>query len=287
MERLEAIALPIFGDRRVVGARAVIDRYNAAGGGLLAAGIAFNTLFALVPMILFAGGLVGLFVTDPAGQDAIRDLLLGWAPQLSGVIDEVVEGLTGTSATISIVGFVGMIWGATRLFASLEAGIAATFAGAPRRSLIARTLRRIASILVIAAVVLTAVVATSLASFAAELIPAGFDVAAVLFNLVLLALPVVASTAAMAVVYRFMPPVRPDADAIAKPALAIGLALVVLTRLLAVLAPRLLGASFVYGPLGAIFVALGWLALAYTLVLVGSAWVRERMIGEEPAPPVV
>jgi YihY family inner membrane protein len=286
VERLQAIALPLLGDRRVVRARAVFDRYNAAGGGLLAAGIAYNTLFALVPMVLFAGGLLGFFVSDPAGQESVKELLIGWVPQLAGVVDEVLDGLSAASPSVSIVGLVGIVWGATRLFASLEEGIAATFADAPTRSLVARTLRRFSSIVVIAVVIGGSFVASSVASFAAELVPHGLDVAAVLFNLVLLVLPVLLTTLAIGVVYRFMPPVRPDLGLIVQPAVVVGVSLVVLTRLLAVVAPRVLGTSFVFGTLGTIFVALGWLALAYSLVLIGSAWVRERMLDEEPTAAV-
>ena len=287
VERLQRMALPIFGDRRVIRARAVFDRYNAAGGGLLAAGIAYNTLFALVPLAILAGGLVGFFVTDPASQASFVELLIGWAPQLGGVLEEVVGALTTAAPSVSLVGLVGTIWGATRLFASLEEGIAATFAGAPRRGLVARTIRRFASILVIGIVIGGAFLVTSIASFTAELVPRDLDMAAVVFNLALLVLPVVLTTVAIAVVYRFIPPVAPDLGSIALPAVVIGLALVALTRLLAVVAPRILGVSFLYGPLGAIFVGLGWLALAYSLVLIGSSWVRERMLAEDEAPPVV
>ena len=287
VERLQRIALPIFGDRRVVRARAVLDRYNAAGGGLLAAGIAYNTLFALVPLAILAGGLLGLFVADPASQTSFVELLIGWAPQLAGVLEEVVEALTTAAPSVSLVGLVGTIWGASRLFAALEEGIAATFAGAPRRSILARTVRRFTSIAVIAIVIGGAFLATSIASFAAELVPRDLDMTAVVFNMTLLVLPVVLTTVAIAVVYRFMPPVAPDLGSIALPAVVVGLALVVLTRLLAVVAPRVLGVGFLYGPLGTVFVGLGWLALAYSLLLIGSSWVRERMIAEDEAPPVV
>lgn len=287
VERLQKIALPIFGDRRVVRARAVLDRYNAAGGGLLAAGIAYNTLFALVPLAILAGGLLGFFVADPASQASFVELLIGWSPQLAGVLEEVVDALTTAAPSVSLVGLVGTIWGASRLFAALEEGIAATFAGAPRRSIVARTVRRFASIAVIAIVIGGAFLATSIASFAAELVPRGLDMAAVVFNVALLVLPVVLTTVAIAVVYRYMPPVAPDLASIALPAVVVGLALVVLTRLLAIVAPRVLGVGFLYGPLGTVFVGLGWLALAYSLLLIGSSWVRERMLAEDEAPPVV
>ncbi len=286
VERLQAIALPLFGSGRVVRARAVIDRYNAADGGLLAAGIAYNTLFALVPMALFAGGLVGFFVNDPETIGNIKAVLVDWAPPLSGVVDEMLDGIATASPSLSVIGLVGMVWGATRLFASLETGIEAMFSEVPRRGLVERTVRRVASIAVVAGVVALAFVATSLASLVAELAPNEVSAAAVVLNLALFALPILLSSLAVGIVYRFLAPVRPGGAAIARPALAVGFGLVLVTRLLAVIAPRVLGANFVYGTLGAIFVALGWLGLAFTLILIGASWTRERMLGSETTAPI-
>ena len=68
--------------------------------------------------------------------------------------------------------------------------------------------------------------------------------------------------------------------------MTIGVGLVVLTRVFAVVAPRALGANFVYGTLGAIFVALAWLGLTYSMILIGAAWVRERMLAIEETASV-
>jgi YihY family inner membrane protein len=275
------MALPLFGSRRVVRARAVIDRFNAGGGGLLAAGIAYNTLFALVPLLLFAGGVLGFFVGDPETLQSIRDVLTDWAPPLAGVVDDLLDSLAAASPSLSIIGLIGLAWGSTRLFASLEMGIEAMFADVPRRGLVSRTIRRIVSIAVIAGVIGVAIVATSIASVVSEIIVAGGDVTAYVVSVVVLALPVVFTAVALASIYRLLPPVRPGVDAYRRPTFVIALALVVITRLFAVFAPRILGANFVYGTLGAMFVALAWLGLAYSLVLLGAAWVRERMLDEE------
>ncbi|HKG19808.1 MAG TPA: YihY/virulence factor BrkB family protein [Candidatus Limnocylindrales bacterium] len=287
VERLEAVALPIFGSTRVVRARRVIDRYNAGGGGLLAAGIAYNTLFALVPLALFAGGLLGLFISDPATLQSIRDLLTDWAPPLADIVDEVLDGLSTASPTLSAIGFVGLVWGSTRLYASLELGIEAMFAGAPRRGFVAKTVRRIVSIVVIAAVVALSFVAISVASLVSEVLANAGDATAFAISIGFLALPVLVTTAALATIYLLVPPVRPDASAMLWPTFVTSLALVLLTRAFTIVAPRILGANFVYGTLGAIFVALAWLGVVYTLLLVAAAWIRERMLAEEGSAEVV
>jgi membrane protein len=286
VERLQALALRIFDSRRVIRARRVIDRYNLAGGGLLAAGIAYNTLFAIIPMALFGGAILGFFVKDPASLENVKHALTDWAPPLAGVVDEILGSLATASPSLSIIGLVGMIWGATRLFASLEMGIEAMFSEAPRRGIVARTLRRVASVLIVAGIIAAAFLATSVASFVSELMVGDTGGIGSVFLALLLALPAVVTTLALIVVYERVPPVRPSRAQVLRPAIVIGVGLVLLTRIFAVVAPRALGANFVYGTLGAIFVSLAWLGLAYSMILIGAAWARERMLATEETAAV-
>ena len=91
----------------------------------------------------------------------------------------------------------------------------------------------------------------TVASFVSELGLLGGDAGVLVLGL-LLGLPIVLSSLALAIVYRVLPPVRPRRSAFLPPAVTIGVGLVVLTRVFAVVAPRALGANFVYGTLGAI-----------------------------------
>jgi membrane protein len=178
-----------------------------------------------------------------------------------------------------------MAWGATRLFASLEMGIGAMFAEAPQRGIVSRTIMRLASVLVVAGIVIAVFLSTSVASFVSELGLIEGD-AGVLVVLLLLGLPIVLSSLALAIIYRVLPPVRPGRSAFLPPAVTIGVGLVILTRVFALVAPRALGANFVYGTLGAIFVALAWLGLTYSMILIGAAWARERMLAIEETASV-
>jgi membrane protein len=286
VERLQALALRVFGSRRVTRARAVIDRFNNAEGGLIASGIAYNTLFALIPMALFASSILGFFVTDPAQLEQVRDALTDWAPPLEGVVDEVLDGLATAAPSLSIIGFLGMVWGTTRLFGSLEMGIESMFSGAPRRGLVVKTVRRALSIMILVAIIALAVVATSASSLLPDISGVGGEATRALVDVVLFVLPLALGTLAVGFIYRFLPPVRPGLSAIGRPSIAIGFGLVVITRLFTILAPLALGSNFVYGTLGAIFVALTWLGLTYTIVLIGAAWVSERMIGTEETASV-
>jgi membrane protein len=259
----------------------VVDRFNAVDGGLLAAGVAYNAILALIPLGLLASGLAGFFLRDPASQAGVITAVVAFAPPLSGVIDEIVGGLSSASASLSLIGLVLAAWGTSRLFAALESGVAQMFSGAPRRSLVRRTAWRLGSILVIGAILLAAVIGAPALAIVGDVASVNGRLGELLGGLLVL-LPILVSGLSIAAVYRFIPPTRPTWRAIGLPAAGVALALLALTRLFVFLTPRLFGANFVYGTLGAIFVGLAWLNLVFTVILLGAAWVRERSLGEEP-----
>jgi membrane protein len=281
LKRLEPIALQLLGDRRVIRVRAVFDRYGRNGGGLLAAGIAFNTLFAVIPLAIFASGVIGLIVRDPAAQDQIAKFLADLAPPLAAFLDQTVGNLAAASASLTIIGLVGAAWGATRLYASIELGLQGMFRGVKARDIVAKTLRRAAFILVIAALIGAAIVVSTLGTIVNNGTTPATGILAAVESAVLFAVPYVLAVLAIGVIYEFVPPIRPPLGAVIPPAIAAGIVIVALTQLFALIAPRLIGANAVYGTLGTVFVALGWLNLIASVLLIGAAWVRVRMLSDE------
>ena len=78
----------------VATARRILDRYDAAGGGLLAGGLAYAALFAIVPAALLIAGVVGLVVADPAARQALIDTVVGVLPPMRDLIEVVLTELT-------------------------------------------------------------------------------------------------------------------------------------------------------------------------------------------------
>jgi len=286
VQRLQPIALALLGDRRVLRVRAVLDRYGLVGGGLLAAGIAFNTLFALIPLLLFVSGVIGLVVRDPATQEAVIDFVAGLAPPLAPLIEQALSGLAGASASVTIIGLVGAAWGATRLYASIELGIQAMFAGVKARSIVAKTLRRVAFIAVLAALIAAAIAVTTIGSVFGDRL-GSVGAMSMVISMVLFALPYAIAAVAVGAVYKVVPPVRPPTAAVWLPALLAGIGLVLITQLFALLAPLLIGANVLYGTLGTLFAALAWLNLLATVLLIGAAWVRVRMLSDDEVAATV
>ena len=279
-ERLIAFTTRIIGTPRVALARRVLDRFGAVDGGLLAAGIAYNAVLALIPLALLATGFAGVLLSDPASRADLVRVLAGVMPPLAGVVDEIVAGLSRASPSISLVGLVLAAWGTSRLYAALEAAIALLDPSVPRRSLIRRTARRLGSIAVIAVVVLATLAAAPLLAIAVEVSDASAGLRPLL-DALLAFVPPVLGAAALAAVYHLVPAARPSWRSIAVPAVVGSVALVVVTRVFVFVAPRVFGANLVYGTLGALLVGLTWLDLAFTVVLLGAAWVGEREVAQE------
>jgi membrane protein len=255
----------------------VLDRFSASDGGLLAAGLAYNAALAIVPVALLVAAIGGVILTDPESQRRFIEAVISFAPPLAGVVDEVVKGLAGASTSLSVIGLVLAAWGTSRLFASLESGMGQMFAGSPRRGFVSRTVRRIASVVVLAMIVTAALVVVPLLSVAGDLIRASGEVESVLLTIGLLTIAVVLATAAVAFLYRIVPSTTASWATVRQPAIAVAIALLLITRVFTLLAPRLFGANAVYGTLGTIFLGLAWLNLVFVAILLGAAWVADRL----------
>jgi membrane protein len=278
-ERILGATTRIVGIPRVAVARRVLDRFGAADGGLLAAGVAYNSVLALIPIGIVATGFAGLVLNDAESRADMIGSITAFLPPLAGVVDEIVGGLSKASPSLSIVGLLLAAWGTSRLFASLESAIAQMDVGGPRRSFARRTARRLGSIAVLVGIVLAALVATPALAISVEM--TGSGPAHTLLDVLLAVLPPVLAGIALGTVYRVIPLPRPSWRAIGPPTVVGAVTLVILTRLFVFIAPRVFGANLVYGTLGAILIGLTWLDLVFTVVLLGAAWVRERTISAE------
>jgi membrane protein len=282
--RLVEAAAPMIGRPSVIRARRVLERFGAVDGGLLAAGIAYNAAFALLPLALLVAAIAGLFVTDPESQRRFVEAIVAFAPPLKGVVDEIVRGMATASTSVSLISLALSVWGTSRLFASLESGIGQVFSGTPRRGFLSRTVRRLGSVAVLAAIVAAALVIVPALSVAGDVVRASGPFEGTILTIGLLVAALAVAALAVAAVYRILPPVAAPWGLVRRPALVVAVSLLVITRVFTLLAPRLFGANAVYGTLGTIFLGLAWLNLVFLAILLGAAWVAERVADRDPLP---
>jgi YihY family inner membrane protein len=266
----------VLDEPRVARARAVLDIYGAAAGGLLANGLAFSSLFAAIPASLLVVGLAGVISGDPTVRASVVDVLSTAFPPLADLIEGSLDALTAGAAFTSVLGILGLTWTVSQLYGALDVAFARIFSIDPERDIVRRTARGflVVGILVVAIV---GFIVISGISAALDAIGPGLPFVGQISDIAG-SLPVLAllSVGATVIVYRVLPPRPPAWRAILVPAVIVGLAIVVLSQIFTFLVPRLVGVAALAGSLASAFVALAWLSFGFQALLYGAAWVRVR-----------
>ena len=260
--------------------RAVLDRYSSTAGPLLAGGLAYSALFAIVPLLFVAAGLTGLLVGDPTERDRVVAAIADVLPPLRGLVGLVLTEAARSAGAISLVGFATLLWGGSRFLLAFDDAMARMTGGARTGHVVARNLVGLAAAAGVATVVVLGAAIAGLTAFldAAAAHSGAAPVSAVV-RILLEILPVAVAVLAMVLVYRFVPASRPGWSVAWRPAWVVALVLVVATRAFVFIAPRLIGAAAAIGTLATAFAALAWLGLSFQAILVGAAWVRVRAAG--------
>jgi membrane protein len=266
----------VLGGGPVAVLRGVLDRYDAAGGALLAGGLAYSALFALVPLTVLMAGLIGLLVVDEARQAAVVEAVASVLPPLRELVGLVLTEAAGIAGAISVLGGLALVWGASRFVVAFEGAMGRIFGGTRRRGLVTRNVVAVVAVLGLIGAAVVGAVLAGLASFLEAAEANGGPVVGIVIGVGLAIGPAVVATGSLALVYRLVPVIAPRWEAVLPPALAAGILLSVLTRLFVFVAPRLIGAAATIGVLATAFAALAWLGLSFQAILLGAAWVRQR-----------
>jgi len=211
---------------------AVLDTYGKAPGGILANGLAFAALFSALPTTLLLLGIGGLVAQDPAFQAKLATALGAAFPPLEGLFEDALAAVSQGAGIASILGLLGLLWGVSQFYSTLDLAFSRIFSDAPERDFARRTLRGFVWVLVLIGGVLAVIILAGLSSFLDTLLPdsrgSTRSIRTLLASpLTILALGVVAVTIA----YRVLPPSRPRWRSILPPAVLVGIAITLLTQL--------------------------------------------------------
>lgn len=258
----------------------ILDAYDAAGGSLLASGLAFNSLFAILPSILLIIAVGGVFLGDAGRLAAIAANLSASFPPLAGFFKEALQGFANGAVSYSVLGVIALVWGASRFFQSLDDAMARIFESTRRRDPLQRGLRGVLSVLLLAAaiggVIVISHVAANVAGTGVPGVALGSELLSSSIGAALASIVVFSSGIAM--IYRIVPTNRPGWRMIGRPALVVGTFAAVFTALFTLLTPQLVGSLQVYGAFVAVFAAMVWLSFVSQALLIGGAWVHRRVV---------
>jgi uncharacterized BrkB/YihY/UPF0761 family membrane protein len=227
--------------------------------------------------LLLVAGVTGVVIADPAARENVVDTIAGVIPPVRELAESLLAEADREAAPVSILGFVALLWGASRFVVSFQDALARVMGGPHRRSLLRSNLDALLAVILVVAAIVASTVVAGLSAF----IEAGESVGIVAvldrgISLALGILPIVVVIGAVAVAYRVVPLPGPSWRALGLPAIVVGLVLTVLGRTFIFLAPRLIGAAALLGTVASLFAALAWLALSFQALLVGAAWTAER-----------
>lgn len=272
--RLQAIATAVTDFWMVRQVMAVMEAANQAGAPLLAAALAFTTMFALVPVLLLLAGILGWVVDDPATRAALLAQLVALVPPLEPVLAGSLEAVVEARGALSLVGLIGLLWGASNFYQALDEVMRRLFPGGAVRGFVSRRVRGVVAVVVLVGLVVGAIALGGLWAYLEGLLDElGSEL---LLWLVGLAVSVLVSIVVALIVYRFVPTAPPTVRAALLPAVVAGTGIGLLTSLFTLVAPLLVGGLQAFGVLAAIFGAFIWLNFCYQMLLYGAAWARFR-----------
>ncbi len=275
LHRLRAIG----DDPRLATVRAVLADYDAAGGGLLAGGLAYAGLFAVLSGILLVIGVTGFFV-----QESERLAIVGEIgrriPPLESLVRSGLSKVSETAAPFSILGLGGLAWGASRFYAALDVAFARVFRAPSARTFAAQTVRGLAIVGLLLAVIIASVVLVSLASFIRAYVGQESAVA-VVWQLATQGLGFLLQLVAIVAVLRYVPPYRPGWRALGPPAIAVAVILTAFTNVFVLIQARLVGALELFSGFAFVLATMIWLSIGFQVLLLGAAWTHQRDSGPE------
>ncbi len=256
---------------------AVLTVYDRAGGGLTAAGLAYTSLIALLPLLLLMVSLIGFVVDDETTREALVTIVAEAVPPLEEFARTALRQVANNAVPTGVVAVLGLLWGSSRFYAALDLTFSRIFHGLRQRNEIVRTVRGVILTGLLVAMPFVALLASTLVGSVLDFL-APTDVANGIWHVLTPLGTTAMYVIAMLAVFRFVPPERVAGRAYLLPALLVGVVLAAFTQLFAIIGPMLTRMAAIYGTFVAFFAVLAWLSISFNVLLVGASWVRVRAL---------
>jgi membrane protein len=290
--RLESTQRSVMRTRPVLALLDVTRAYDRGGGGMLAGALAYFSFFTLVPSLLLFVSLLGILVEDAALRAQLIEGLVNQLDPIRDVAISVINGLADNGRTGTIVGVIGLLWGASGFYGALQGAMQRMFPGPGGRDFLRTRLRGVVAVVVVLGTLLIAVVVIFALPYltawldrrCSELVP--LDLALITsacsidFGQVSSAIAVVGAMGvaflAVLMIYIVVPTDGPTLREAFWPAVVVGLIIGALTSLFGWIAPLLVRHWLTLGIVGSVFISLIWLNLVFQALIYGAAFARIR-----------
>lgn len=273
---------------------ALYYKFNQHNGFLLAAGIAFFTLFSLFPLLLFTGIALGFVLENPNTRDQIFDYVLTNFPALADFVRVNIEALIEARSSAGIIALLGLLWAGTNLFGSLALGLNAVYEIKETRHFVQQKLVSIVVFLIIISLILISFGSTSAASvFRDEVLSLFFPerVVDIVWTVFSILISISSTFLLFLTVYWLVPNVKLTFSNIWIGTLTAGIVWEAAKYIFAIYLNTFArtGYGFVYGSLASIILLMFWLYISSVLLLIGAeinvAYERWKMGGAKVFEP--
>jgi len=290
--RLDAFQRAVMRTRPMRAVLDVMRAYGQGGGGMLAGALAYFSFFSLVPALLLFVSLLGIIIEDVSLRQNLIDSLVTQLDPIRDVAVVIVDGLAGSGRTGTIVGVIGLLWGASGFYGALQGAMQRMFPGPGGRDFFRTRFNGVLLVVAVLATLLIAVVVIFALPLLTEWVNrrctdlVGLEVAVVdgFCSIDFARLGgAVAAVGAMGVafiavlmIYLVIPTDGPTFRQAFWPALIVGLVIGGLTALFGWIAPLLVRHWLALGIVGSVFISLLWLNLVFQALIYGAALARLR-----------
>ena len=258
---------------------------------MTAASLAYFAFFTTVPALLLFVSLLGVVVEDSELRAQLVEALVDRLDPIRDLALSIIEGLADAGRTGTILGILGLIWGASGFYGALQGAMQRMFPGPRSRDFLQTRVRGILAVVIVLGGMLAAVVAVFVVPLLSAWLDArcrqlggelplvaqacSLDFVEIGAAIAVVATIVVASLAVL-LVYVAVPPDGPSIRQAVVPALIVGTVIGLLTALFGLVAPYLVQQWLALGIVGSIFIALVWFDLVFQALLYGAAFARLR-----------
>lgn len=94
-------------------------QFSADGAAFLAQAIAFNTLFASIPLTLFIVALLGFVYGTSEGNVRALSLIQTYVPALQGLVAANLDSVVRYRGLSGAIGLIGLVWSGKNIFQAL------------------------------------------------------------------------------------------------------------------------------------------------------------------------
>lgn len=290
--RLEALQRALMRHSLVASVLDVTRAFDRSGGGMLAGALAYFGFFTLVPALLLFVGLLGILIED---RELRAQLIEGVVDQIDPVAEVarfIVTDVADTGRLGTVIGIIGLLWGASGFYGALQGAMQRMFPGPGGRDFLNTRIRGAVTVIFILGSMLAAVVVVFALPLLTDALNDRCERVEELGNIVfrdicsidlvqvsgviqVVGVIGVAILAAL-VVYVAVPPNGPSLRQALLPAIIAGTGIGLFTSLFGLVAPYLVRQWLTLGLVGSVFVALIWFNLVFQALIYGAAFARIR-----------